>query len=359
MLFSKSYSNSYLALVAKNCAHMNLARTTAWLVGSLILTAALAEVQATEVNLYSYRQEFLIKPMLDAFTRRTGVEVNVVYAKAGVLERLKAEGPNSPADAVLSVDIGRLHDLVEADLLQPVTSAVLERNIPAEFRHPQGLWYGLTLRARIIYYAKDNVRASDLSTYEELANPKWRSRICMRSSHHPYNVSLMASIIAAHGEAKALKWAGALRRNLARKPQGNDRAQVKAIKEGVCDIAIGNSYYMGKMLNNPKQRAWAEAVSIFFPNQGGRGTHVNLSGAGMTRSAKNRENAIRLIEFLSGDQAQALYASKNFEYPVREGVEWDPVVASWGRFHPDTVSLDKVARLRADAVKVFDRAGIP
>ncbi|MBI4182837.1 MAG: Fe(3+) ABC transporter substrate-binding protein [Proteobacteria bacterium] len=328
----------------------------------LIAAAALASATATsaqEVNLYSYRQEFLIKPMLEAFTRETGIKVNIVYAQAGVLERLKAEGPNSPADAVLTVDIGRLHDLAEAGLLRPVRSAVLDRNVPPQFRHPEGLWYGLTLRARVLYYAKDRIDPKELSTYEALADPKWKGRLCMRSSKHPYNVSLMASMIAAHGEAKALEWAKGLAANLARKPQGGDREQAKAIKEGVCDVALGNSYYMGAMVNDPAQRSWAEAIAIFFPNQGDRGTHVNISGVGVTRGAKNLASAVRLIEFLSGEEAQELYAAKNFEYPVLEGVKWDPLVASWGRFKPDTVSLEKIGRLNGEAIRLFDRAALP
>ncbi|MFQ5953660.1 MAG: Fe(3+) ABC transporter substrate-binding protein [Kiloniellales bacterium] len=313
-----------------------------------------------EVNLYSYRQEFLIRPLLDAFTEETGIKVNVVFARTGMLERLKAEGENTPADVVLTVDIARLQAIADAGLLQPVKSAVLETNIPAPYRDPSGLWFGLTTRARVIYYAKDRVDPAELSTYEDLADPKWRGRLCARSGKHAYNRALVASMIAAHGEAKARAWVEGLVANFARKPQGNDRAQVKALMQGVCDIALGNTYYMGKMKTNdehPEQKAWAAAARIFFPNQDGRGTHVNLSGAGVTKWAKRRAGAIRLIEFLSGDAAQRLYASQNFEYPVKDGVAWQAEVASWGRFKADTVGLSRIAELSPAAVRIINQAG--
>ena len=327
-----------------------------------------AGAEGGHVNLYSYRQPFLMKPLLDAFTRKTGIKVNMVYAKTGMLERLKAEGRNSPADAVLTADIGRLTDLVRARLVQPVASAVLSANIPPQYRHPDGLWFGLTTRARVIYADKTRVKPGEVSTYEDLADPRFRGRVCTRSGKHAYNISLLASFIAAKGEKAAEAWARALKSNLARRPQGNDRAQVRAIKEGECDVALGNSYYMGKMATNdkkPEQKAWAAAVTIIFPNQPragrpggnplGRGTHVNLSGAAVTKSAKNRDNAIRLLEFLSGDFAQRIYAEQNFEYPVKSGVPLHPLVASWGTFKADTVHLTEVAKYRAVAAKIMDR----
>lgn len=313
-----------------------------------------------EVNLYSYRQPFLIEPMLKAFTKESGIKVNVVYAKKGMLERLKAEGENSPADAVLTVDIGRLHDMVEAGVLQPVQSDVLERNIPAQYRHPDGLWFGLTTRARVFFVSKDRVGENEVQTYEELADPKAKGRVCTRSGKNVYMVSLIASVIEHAGEEKAEKWLTGVRDNLARKPQGNDRAQAKAIHEGICDIAVANTYYMGKMATNedkPEQKAWAESVRIVFPNQGDRGTHVNVSGAGVTKSSKNQENAVKLLEFLSGDDAQKLYAEQNFEYPVKAGVPLHPMVASWGEFKADTIGLAEVAKHRAEASKLVDRVG--
>ena len=331
---------------------------SALLVGAMAGKLALAG--ESEVNLYSYRQPFLIQPMLDAFTKETGIKVNVVYAKKGMLERLKAEGENSPADAVLTADIGRLNDMVEAGVLQPVHSDALERNIPAQYRHPDGLWFGLTTRARVIFASRDRVGTEEVLTYEDLADPKLKGRVCTRSGKHVYMVSLIASVIAHAGEDKAEQWLRGVKANLARKPQGNDRAQAKAIHEGICDVAVANTYYMGKMASNedkPEQKAWAESLRIVFPNQDDRGTHVNVSGAAVTRSAGNRENAVRLLEFLSDDYAQELYAEQNFEYPVKAGVPLHPLVASWGDFKADTIGLADVAKYRAAASKMVDRVG--
>ncbi len=320
--------------------------------------ASLADAASPEVNLYSYRQPFLINPMLEAFTKATGIKVNVVYAKEGVLEKLKAEGKNSPADAVLTVDIGRLHELDEAGLLQPVRSETLKKNIPAHLRDADGLWFGLTTRARIAVVSKARVKAGELKTYADLADPKFRGRVCVRSGKHSYNVALIASIIAHEGEAKAEEWLKGLRANLARKPQGNDRAQAKAIYEGVCDVGIINTYYMGKMQTEKKeveQHKWADAVKVVFLNQDGRGNHVNISGAAVTKTAKNRDNAVKLLEFLSDDDAQRLYASDNLEYPVKDGVAVDAVVKSWGTFKADTIDLKKIAALRSKASQLVDR----
>ena len=312
-----------------------------------------------EVNIYSYRQPFLIKPMLNAFTQQTGIKTNVVFAPKGMIERLKREGRNSPADMILTVDIGRINDAVEADVLQPVKSKKLMANIPSHDRDPSGLWYALTRRARVVYASRERVKPGDLSTYEALVDPKWKGRICIRSSQHVYNVALLASLVAHHGEAKAEEWARGLKANLARKPQGNDRAQVKAVFAGECDLALGNTYYMGKMLTNEKQIAWAESVFVFFPNQKGRGAHMNISGAGVTRHAQRKDNAVKLLEFLSDDLAQKMYAEQNFEYPVKPGVPWSGLVESWGRFKADDIDMTKVARNRATAIRIFDRVGIP
>jgi len=316
--------------------------------------------ESGEVNLYSYRQPFLIQPILDAFTEQTGVKVNVVYAKSGMLERLKAEGDNSPADVVLTADVGRLNDMVEAGVLQPVSSAVLERNIPAQYRDSNGLWYGLTMRARVILASRERVDSDMVTTYEDLAAPGLKGLVCTRSGKHVYMVSLIASVIAHEGEDKAEAWLRGVKDNLARKPQGNDRAQAKAVYEGVCDVAVANTYYMGKMATNeekPEQKAWAEAVRIVFPDQQGQGTHVNISGAAVTKSSKNRDNAIKLIEFMSENDAQKLYAEQNFEYPVKSGIAVDPLVASWGAFKADTIDLSEVAKHRAAASRLVDRVG--
>ena len=313
---------------------------------------------AAEVNLYSSRQPFLIKPLLDDFTKKTGIKVNMVYLKKGMLERLKAEGRNSPADLILTSDIGNLHNHAKADLLQRVDSSVLRGNIPAQYRHPDGLWFGLTMRARVIFAHKDRVKPGEVTTYEDLAKPHMKGRVCTRSGKHVYNVSLLASIVTAKGNQAGADWASGVKANLARKPQGNDRAQVKAVYQGECDVALGNTYYMGKMATNvkaPEQKNWAAAVRIIFPNQNDRGTHVNISGGGVTKSAKNKENAIKLLAYLSGAEAQKIYAERNFEYPVKPGVALHPLVASWGEFKADEALLAQVAEQRITASKIIDQ----
>jgi iron(III) transport system substrate-binding protein len=334
---------------------------------SKLLFAALAVVlapiapgnaSAAEVNLYSARQPFLMKPLMDAFTKKTGITVNMVYLKKGMQERLKAEGANSPADLVLTTDIGNLHNLVKAGLLQSAKSDVLEGNIPAQLRHPDGLWYGLTTRARIIFTSKDRVKPGEVTSYEDLAKPHMKGRVCIRSGKNVYNVSLLAWMIATKGEAAAEAWARDVKANLARKPQGNDRAQVKAVYKGECDVSLGNTYYMGKMQTNeksPEQKKWAAAVNIIFPNQNGNGTHVNISGAAVTKSSKNKTEAIQLIEFLSGDAAQKIYAEDNFEYPVKAGVKLHPIVATWGLFKADETNLAEIAELRTKASRIMDK----
>ncbi|PIE44135.1 MAG: iron ABC transporter substrate-binding protein [Gammaproteobacteria bacterium] len=308
-----------------------------------------------EVNVYSLRQSFLMQPLFDAFTKETGIKVNHTFAKKGLTERLKREGKNSPADLLLTTDIGNLSAAKKANVLQPVTSKTLENNIPSQYRDPENYWFGLTTRVRNIYASKDRVPEGAISRYEDLADPKWKGKICTRSGKHPYNVALIASMIAHHGEKDAQKWLKGVKHNLARKPQGNDRAQVKAIKEGVCDISLGNSYYYGKMLTNKKQIAWANSVNILFPNQEDRGAHVNISGMGLTRSAPNKSNAIKLMEFLASDNAQKIYAEKNFEYPVKPGVSASPLVSSWGKFSADKLPLSEIDQYRTKATKLVDK----
>jgi len=329
-----------------------------WILIAASTFAAMAtNAAAAEVNLYSYRQPFLMKPLLDAFTKETGIKVNMVYLKKGMLERLKAEGTNSPADLVLTSDIGNIHNLVEAGLLQSAKSNIIERNVPAQFRHPKGLWFGLTTRARVIFAHKTRVKPGEVTTYEDLAKPHMKGRVCTRSGKHVYNVSLLAWMIAAKGEAAAVSWARGVKANLARKPQGNDRAQVKAVYQGECDVALGNTYYMGKMMTNEKnkvQKKWAAAVNLIFPNQQDIGTHVNISGTGVAIGAKNKANAIKLIEFLSGDVAQKIYAEANFEYPIKAGVKLHPIVAGWGKFKADETFLFKIAENRIKATRIMD-----
>ena len=314
---------------------------------------------AQEVNVYSYRQEFLMEPLYQAFTDETGIKVNSVYLKKGLIERLVQEGDNSPGDVILTVDIGRLTDAVAAGVTQPIENEIINANIPENYRDPKGHWFGLTSRARMIVASKDRINPAELTSYEDLADEKFNGKICTRSGKHAYMVALTASVIAHVGPEAAENWLSAVKNNLARKPQGNDRAQVKAIKEGECDIAVINNYYMGKMLNDEKgeQQAWADAVNVIFPNQGDRGTHMNISGVALTKSSPNMENAIKLMEFLSGDEAQKLYAQVNYEYPVNPGVQWSELVKSWGEFKADNLALVKIASYRADASKLADKVG--
>ena len=311
---------------------------------------------AQEVNVYSYREPALIQPLMDAFTAQTGVAVNVAFLNKGLIERLRAESRRSPADLVFTVDISRLHGVKDAGLTQPVQNDALTNNIPAEFRDPDNHWFGLTTRARIIYASQDRVAPNEVTTYEDLADSKWKDRICTRSGTHSYMLALTAAYLHHHGEAETLDWLKAVKSNLARKPQGNDRAQVKAIWAGECDIALGNTYYMGQMLADPEQQDWANSVSVEFPIFEDAGTHVNVSGMALTKSAPNRDDAIRLMAFLASPKAQEIYAADNFEYPIAPGTEADPLVQSWGGFAADTVNLTTIAKLRAEALRLTELA---
>jgi iron(III) transport system substrate-binding protein len=325
---------------------------------SLVFAAAAVTtatpVLADEVNVYSYRQPELIKPLTDAFTAETGVKVNVAFLAKGMVERLQAEGDRSPADVVLTVDISRLAAVVNAGLTQAVESDVLDANVPAAYRDPADHWYGLTTRARIVYASKDRVAEGEVTTYEDLADPKWAGRICTRSGTHAYNVALASAILHHHGAEEATAWLEGVKSNLARKPQGNDRAQVKAIWAGECDISVGNTYYMGKMLSDDEQKAWADSVNIVFPTFETAGTHVNISGVAMTKASPNPENALKLMEFLTSPKAQEIYATANFEYPIAPGTQADPLVTGWGSFEADTVNLMTLAEKRAEAIKLIE-----
>ena len=323
----------------------------------LVLAAPFAVAATDEVNVYSYRKPQLIDPLFEAFTQQTGIRVNSVFAKKGLLQRLKSEGRNSPADLVFTTDIGRLTDIQRAGLTQSVDSPTLRAAVPANYREPQGHWFGLTARARIIVASKDRVTPGEIEDYEDLVDPLWQGRVCTRSAKHPYMVALTASMIAAHGYAHAKQWLDGLRNNLARRPQGNDRAQVKAIYNGLCDVAVINHYYMAKMLADPKQKSWAESVRVIFPNQSGRGTHMNVSGVALTKHAPHRDSAIVLMEFLANEQGQALYAKENGEYPVTSGVPWNALQQSWGKFRQDSLSLATIADHRARAVRLADEVG--
>jgi iron(III) transport system substrate-binding protein len=321
---------------------------------TLALLACTTPVLAQEINVYSHRQPELLQPLTDAFTAETGIAVNVAFVDKGMAERLQAEGDRSPADLVMTVDIARLLQIVEADVLQPVASDVLDANVPEALRDPNDLWYGLTSRARIVYASKERVAEGEVTTYEDLADPKWKGRLCTRSGLHDYNIALLGAVIVHHGEEAATAWAEGLKANLAKKPDGGDRDQVKAIAAGECDIALGNTYYMGQMLADPEQIPWAESVNIVFPTFEAGGTHLNISGVAMTKSAPNKENALKFMEWLSSDAAQKIYAETNHEFPVKDGVARSELVASWGEFTPDTTPLADIAAARAAALKIME-----
>jgi len=296
---------------------------------------------------------------LKAYEKKSGVTVNVVFASKGLVQRLLAEGPRSPADVVLTDDIGRLDAYADKDLFAPVTSQILKANIPAHLRDKGNRWFGLSKRARIVAIAKDRVKASEISRIEDLADPKWKGRICSRPGSHVYNRALLASMIAANGEKAAETWARGLVANLARRPQGNDRAQVKAIYQGVCDIAIINSYYFGKLKNSkvPVQREWAKGIQIIFTNQGDRGTHVNISGGGVARYSKNKAIAIQLLEFLTEKTAQTLYGRINYEFSINPTIEPVGEISSWGAFKEDKLPIGTIATLAPKAQRIIDRVG--
>ena len=308
---------------------------------------------ADKLTVYSYRQAFLIDPILSDFTKETGIDVDVVFSKKGIAERMMREGRLSPADIVLTSDFYRLMELVDKKLVVPASSDLLKTNIPAQYRSPDDNWYALTMRVRNIYSSKDRLGKLNID-YKDLADPKYKGKICTRSGKHPYNISLIASMIAHHGEVETKAWLTGLKANLARKPQGNDRGQVKAVKEGLCDIAIGNSYYLGKMLQDPKQVPWAEAVEINFPNQDNLGSHINVSGMAMAKYSRNKENALKLMEYLSSNKAQQVYAEVNMEYPVNEDVKPSALVASWGEFKADNLPIYKLAEFHHAAVRMLD-----
>jgi iron(III) transport system substrate-binding protein len=324
-------------------------------------TTGVYSADEEELNLYSARKEKLIKPLLDQFTQQTKIKVNLVTGKAdALLKRLQLEGKNSPADIFITTDAGRLHRAKEAGVLQSIHSKILDKAIPANLREPNGFWYGLSQRARPIFYVKDRVKPEELSTYEALADEKWKGSICIRSSSNIYNQSLVASMLSHKKKEEVEAWAKALVANFAKPPKGGDRDQIKAAAAGQCDIAIANTYYFGKMVHakkDPKQQQAAEKMAIFWPNQADRGTHVNISGIAVTKASKHKDNAIKLIEFLVSKDAQKWYAESNHEYPVVEGVEWSETLKSWGKFKSDTLNLSNLGKLNSDAVKLMDRAG--
>jgi iron(III) transport system substrate-binding protein len=329
---------------------------SALVMGAVCLsTSVFVSAKAAEVNVYSFRQEFLMQPIVKAFEKESGIKVNIVFAKKGLLNRLEAEGANSPADLLLTSNFSKLQQAKDKGLTQAIESAQLNANIPAQFRDNENHWYGLTQRVRAIYASKDRVKEGEITSYEDLAQEEWYGRICTRSGKHSYNLALIASMIAHHGEADAETWLAGVKYNLARKPTGNDRGQVKGIFSGECDLSLGNSYYLGKMMTNEDQIAWADSVRIIFPNQEDRGAHVNISGVAMTASAKNTNEAQAFMEFLSSGMAQKIYAEVNYEYPVKVGVSPSELVASWGEFKADELNLSEVAASIKAASDMVDR----
>lgn len=321
-------------------------------VAGLMILSQLA--MADTVNVYSFRQPFLIQPILDEFTKETGIETKVVFAKKGLIQRLKREGKLSPADVVLTSNFSKLLQLKDDGLTQAYDNQTIAKHVPSQFRDSEQHWVALTKRVRNVYSSKARLGKLNLN-YEDLASQTYKGKICTRSGKHPYNLGLIASLIAHNGEAKTEAWLQGVKANLARKPQGNDRAQVKAIKEGLCDVSLGNSYYYGKMLNDEKQIAWANAVELNFPNQDNRGAHINVSGAVIAKHAPNKAAAQALLNYLTTNQAQSLYAELNMEYPVKADVKPSKLVASWGEYKADDVPLEKVAANIKTALKLVDR----
>lgn len=314
---------------------------------------------AEEINIYSYREPELIQPLLDGFKDETGIAANVVFLDKGLTERVTAEAENSPVDVILTIDIGRLQEAEDAGITQPLEDAAINANIPAQYRDPDGNWFGLTTRGRVVYASKDRVGV-DTITYEELADPKWKGKICIRDGQHSYNIALFASMVAHLGEQKAEECMAGLRDNLARKPVGNDREQAKGIFSGECDLAIGNTYYIGLMQTNdkqPEQKEWANSIKVLFPNTNDRGTHVNISGMSLAKYAPHRENAVKFMEYLASPAAQLIYASQVFEYPVGPGIEPSDRVKAFGEMVPDDLDLAEIAANRKLASELVDRTG--
>lgn len=337
--------------------------TLSALAGALALTGAVLAAPAyaaEEVSLYTTREPKLIQPMLDAFTKDTGIKVNTVFVKDGLLERVKAEGAQSPADVLMTVDIGNLVDLVDGGVTQPIQSETLNSVIPANLRGDDGQWYALSLRDRVLYAAND--LTLDTFHYEDLADPRWKNKVCIRSGQHPYNTGLVAAMIAHDGAQATEQWLRGVKANLARKAAGGDRDVARDILGGICDIGIANAYYVGHMKNaqpGTDARKWGDAIKVVRPTfkNGGDGTHVNVSGAAVAAHAPHKENAIKLLEFLVSEPAQALYAQANYEYPIRKGVKLDPVVESFGELKVDSLPVAEVAKYRKQASELVDKVG--
>jgi iron(III) transport system substrate-binding protein len=326
----------------------------------LSMLLAATGVAAAEVNVYTTREPGLIKPLFDAFTKETGITVQPIFVNAGLTERVAAEGANSPADVLMTVDYGNLLDLVDKGHTQPVKSAALESAIPSYLRDPNGHWYTLSMRGRVLYVSKDRVKDTAL-TYEDLADPRWKGKVCIRSGQHPYNTSLIAAAIAKDGPEKAAEWLKGVKDNLARKAAGGDRDGARDILAGICDVAVGNSYYVGLMrggAGGEEQKRWGEAIRVILPTFADKkGTHVNISGAAIAKNAPNKDSAVKLMEFLVSDEAQAIYAKANYEYPVKPGVKADPIIEALGTLTVDPLPLQQLTANRKEASQLVDKVG--
>jgi iron(III) transport system substrate-binding protein len=326
----------------------------------IIITIFISNIaNAKSLNIYSHRQPYLLKPFIEAYTKKTGIKLNVVYSSKGLAQRLAAEGANSPADLILTVDIARLYRYEDLNLLAKIDSKILNEKIPPYLRSKNNTWFGLSKRTRAIAISRERINSGQVLRYEDLADPKLKGKICSRPGSHVYNRALMASMIAAKGENDAEKWAKGLVSNLAKRPQGNDRSQLKSIYSGECDVAIINHYYYGKLTysKNPDHRKWAKASIIVFPNQGNsdRGAHVNISGGGVVKFSKNKEIAINFLEFLVTDQAQVMYGDINFEYPINNKSKLPKRLKALGTFKEDNLLIEKIAKLAPKAQEIIDK----
>jgi iron(III) transport system substrate-binding protein len=321
---------------------------------SVLASAAFAQ---GEVNVYTYRETKLIQPLFDAFSKETGIKVNVVSAANGLEQRIRTEGANSPADVLLTVDISRLEEAVRSGITQPIKSELLDKVVAPRYRDPEGHWYAVSMRARVVYASKERVKQTAL-TYEDLADATWKGKICIRSGQHYYNTALFAAYIVKHGEGEAEQWLRGLKANLAQRPSGGDRETARDVAAGKCDLGIGNTYYWALMTHtNPAHKPWAEATRVILPTFKGGGTHVNVSGVVLARHAPNKANAMKLIEWLAGERAQQMHADLNYEYPIRAGVALNPTVASYGTLNPDPMPLASIAEQAKAAANLVDKVG--
>ena len=327
---------------------------------SLFMSCDSNEKKSEEVNLYSQRHYSVDELQYENFTKLTGIKVNVIKANADeLIERLKNEGENSPADLFITVDAGKLQKAAELELLQKVSNSKINDNVSNDLKDKNGYWVPITYRARIVVYSNDRVNKNDLSTYEDLANEKWKGRILVRSSSNAYNQALMSSMVANLGSDVASSWSNRIVKNFARDPKGSDRDQVKAIAAGQGDLAIVNSYYIGLLLSSKKEEELnaGKSVSVFFPNQEDRGSHINVSGIGLTKNSPNKENAIKLMEYLTGEEAQNTYVNNSYEYAANPKVKPSKIVQAWGTFKRDELDLNMLGKFRQEAIRIFDKTG--